>query len=281
MSVAKSFLVFAILTASAAHSENLSGSKHFSELLFESTYVVGGTHGGFGTAFCVLCSNAHRTYLLTARHVLDSLNGDTLIIYFRKKSLDGSFQILPTRQAIRANGKALYATHPNMAVDLAALAVILPKDSVFLSQFDPLPRELIATDEDIRKYWIHPGDEVFFLGYPLGEASPTGLFPILRTGFVASYPILPLARTPVIYLDGRVFEGNSGGPVYFEYTASSWNERYLNQNGKILGVVSGYQWSEAVRKIDVDTTKRKHDLQLGAFVNSGLISELLDSLCGN
>ncbi len=105
-----------------------------------------------------------------------------------------------------------------------------------------------------------------------------GLFPILRSGFLASYPILPARQNPVIYIDGPIFEGNSGGPIFYETIASSWNNRAVNQSGKIIGLISIYKSKPAIRKIDQDTIPREHDLFIGGFVNSCLILELFESV---
>ncbi len=258
-----------------------SNGKHFSEALFEATFIIEGHKGGLATGFFIACSSRNWVALVTARHVLDSINGDSVWIYYRKQLTNDRYQLIKHSVAIRDSGQTFYAVHPDKSIDVAALRIgpnDIPSDSSFQNQFRPFDRSLLATNDDIEKYWIHPGDKLFYLGYPLGKMSPTGAFSILRSGYVASYPITPLSRNPYIYLDGPVFEGNSGGPVYFEYLASSWNTRALNQKGKIMGVISRYKFAETVRKIDPDTIPRRHDIQVGVFVNSYFVLELLDSL---
>jgi hypothetical protein len=50
--------------------------------------------------------------------------------------------------------------------------------------------EWLADDNALRSHGLHPGDEV---GCPMeAESRPSG-FPILRTGKIASYPLLPTA----------------------------------------------------------------------------------------
>jgi hypothetical protein len=260
---------------SHCHCEDLEGRKHFSEALFEATFVVGGALGGYGTGFAISC-DTNGAFLVTARHVFDSIKGDTAIIYYRIRLTYGSYSVKPHKIAIRHNGRNLYCVHPDSLVDVAAIQLTVPRDSLLMQQLLPFHRSLLATEDDMKKYWVHPGDEVFFLGYPLGITSPTGLFPILRSGFIASYPFIPLLKNPFVYLDGPVFEGNSGGPVYFELTASSWNGRAVNQNGLILGLVSFTVNPEAAMKID--TVKKQRDVQIAGFVNSAYILQVLDSL---
>lgn len=77
-----------------------------------------------------------------------------------------------------------------------------------------LPINLLGDDEALTKFEIHPGDELLCLGFPLFVSSDFG-FPILRSGKIASYPIIPTPIIKHILFDFHVFEGNSGGPVYF------------------------------------------------------------------
>jgi hypothetical protein len=269
-------VVFWAVTSKA---ENAEGTKHFSESLFEATLLVLGDDGSMGAGFLVGCTETRETYLVTARHVLDGIKSDTAAIIFRKRLPNGKFEIFPSRIAIRNGGRPLYRSYPDAAVDLAVIRPKLnPPDSIVRSQLMIFSREDLATEYDFRNMWIHPGDEVFFLGFPLGQTSPDGWFPILRSGYLSSYPITPAMQHPFLYLDGPVFEGNSGGPVYFEATPSLWGGRYLNQTGKILGVISFYKAIEARREMDTDTIPRKHDIQVGGFVNSTFILSLLDSL---
>ena len=270
-------LVAALMSLiSLAEGEDLEGRKHFSERLFEATFAIQADTCCLGTGFCIGCQSNRRVLFLTARHVLDSLPGDTATIIYRKRLSDTTWQAFGFRQCIRRHGKPLYAVHPDSHVDIAAFWIEDPGDSLFLKQFAPFDRGVLAKDEDIRKYWLHPGDELFFIGYPVGTASPQGVFPILRSGFVSSYPLLPLRKNPFIYLDGSVFDGNSGGPVYFEYHASSWNKRSVNQKGMIIGLISHALSPEVPLKID--PVKKKRDIRIGGFVNSEFILELLDSL---
>jgi hypothetical protein len=73
---------------------------------------------------------------------------------------------------------------------------------------------VLADDALFSRFELHPGDELLCLGFPLFISSASG-FPILRSGKIASYPILPTTVNKVIYYDFNVFDGNSGGPVYF------------------------------------------------------------------
>jgi hypothetical protein len=94
---------------------------------------------------------------------------------------------------------------------VAALYASLP-DEFKPSSF--IPTGLLIGDKDLSALEIHPGDELNVLGYPLGYGN-VGDFPVLRSGKIASYPLVPTGENPFFLLDFRVFQGNSGGPVYF------------------------------------------------------------------
>jgi S1-C subfamily serine protease len=72
----------------------------------------------------------------------------------------------------------------------------------------------LIDDQKLSEFEIHPGDELNVLGYPLGFGN-VGDFPVLRSGKIASYPLVPTSENPFFLPDFRVFQGNSGGPVYF------------------------------------------------------------------
>jgi len=97
---------------------------------------------------------------------------------------------------------------------------------------------LFATDELLSKYEVGIGEEVLAAGYPLGAEGPTG-FPILRSGRIASLPLMPVATTTQILIDYNVWPGNSGGPVYLCERARWLNgPKTFSSVNIIMGLVS-------------------------------------------
>src|SRR5437667_3562952 len=80
----------------------------------------------------------------------------------------------------------------------------------------------VADDDMLSEFEVNPGEELICLGYPFGAESNTGGFPILRSGRIPSYPLLPTESTKALLFDFPIFPGNSGGPVYL----SSNNRTY-------------------------------------------------------
>jgi hypothetical protein len=92
---------------------------------------------------------------------------------------------------VRKGGKNLWSNHPE--VDLAAMFVSLPRGVIATV----LPSSFILADEKIKEYELGPGTELLCLGYPLGVESNDFGFAILRSGKIASYPLLPQRRHEV------------------------------------------------------------------------------------
>jgi hypothetical protein len=188
-------------------------------LLMHSTFRISGPSkettdpGTSGTAFILgIPSKANpqlaHMVMITAAHVLNGIDGSTAIMRVRRREADGTYEAYDIPVPIRKNQRPLYVQHP--VADVAAMYVRLPLD---------VPITLISiaalSDDDLLKTLnIHPGDEVFSLGFPLSATGPGG-FPILRSAHIASYPLTPMKTVKYIDLDMYVLRGNSGGPVYF------------------------------------------------------------------
>lgn len=145
-------------------------------------------------------------------------------LVMRQKTPEGTWREAPVPIPIRSNGRPLWVQHPQ--ADVAAMYVALPTDMAP----ELISTALLATDETLTKFEIHPGDELNCLGYPLGFENPGG-FAVLRSGKIASYPLVPSKQNPFFLLDFRVFKGNSGGPVYFVQS-----NRFYG-GGTVIGII--------------------------------------------
>jgi hypothetical protein len=194
-------------------------------VLMESTFRLQGPdkaikgNTSFGTAFLIgkplpPPSTAAYYVLVTAAHVLDDIDGDTAQLGIPTKATDGSFGVVWRNIAIRDKGKDLFVKHKDYATDSRADAAALYVDMPDERKVPILSMDSLATDRTFEDFEIHPGDELFCLGFPLYVGTDSG-FPILRSGTIASYPLTPTTTYKNFYFDITVFNGNSGGPVYF------------------------------------------------------------------
>jgi Trypsin-like peptidase domain len=189
-------------------------------VMMESTFMIQGQNlqvPVLGTVFIVArpipnsTPQVGRMVMVTAAHVLEQMQGDMAILQLRRKvdEKTNSWIRVPYPLQIRANGQPLWKKHPD--ADVAVMYISIPSATV-VRNITPL---MLADDSMLTEYDVKPGDELRCLGYPLGVVSNEAGFPVLRSGRIASYPLLPTDKTKTFLLDFRVFKGNSGGPVYF------------------------------------------------------------------
>jgi len=170
----------------------------------------------------------------------------------------------------------LWIRHPS--ADIAAMYIGLP-DDVFQSI---LPTTLLADDQVLKQYGLHPGDELNCLGYPLGaEGNPVG-FPVLRSGKIASYPLLPTKETASFLMDFQVFGGNSGGPVYLAQTGGT---RLIDGTTRlgvtfqvIIGLVSEEIMLTQQQRGLYEKSERQYPLKLAKVVHASLIRDTIELL---
>jgi hypothetical protein len=268
------FLVGAMLVMIAASETNAAEPRlEINTDLMETTFRMTGPTSTpneitGGTVFILgkPIKDGSRAYfvMITAAHVFEGIKGDTGTIMFRFKREDGTYAVAPYEIPLRDKGKPLYVKHPE--VDVAALYVKMP--TAFKAML--LPFALLATDELLRKYELHPGDELFCLGYPLLTSADHG-FPILRSGKIASYPLVPAKQHKNWLFDFRVFKGNSGGPVYFV----DRNRMYGNSThlGETIQMMVGLVTSQLSAPLVNNT-----ELQLGVIIPAEFITETLNML---
>jgi len=245
-------------------------------VLMHSTFKIQG-EDSIGTAFILgkpLRNESRRAHyvLITAGHVLEKMKGNSAILFLRKKR-GNSFEKISHLLPIRKGNKNLWVKHPD--VDVAAMYVNLPVDI----DIALLLTDMLADDDIFEKQKIHPGDELFCLGYPLSlEANPAG-FPILRSGKIASYPIIPAKETKSFLFDFEVFPGNSGGPVYFVQSGRTIGRRMIVATVQfIAGLV--IQESIATEKIKSLYGEQyiKHPLALAKVIHALFIKETINLL---
>jgi hypothetical protein len=187
-----------------------------------------------GTAFLVSAPTPDgrpRTVLVTAGHLFDRMPKPEARIGWRLGSSVGDWRYAPGPLAIRMqgpqsldagesatqassppvsmnDGRPLWVRHPSQ--DIAAIAIQAPPEFVKAA----IPVAWLADERTFTAHNVRPGDEMMALGFPRGLSSNRAGFPILRWGRVASYPLTPVSSFPTFLLDFRVFDGNSGGPVF-------------------------------------------------------------------
>lgn len=264
----------------------LAQTKDLNTLLMHSTVRIQGPASApgknaegsvFFLSFPISGStNWNWNIMVTAAHVLDDIVGDTALLFLHKPINDG-FQKITNSIAIRKDGKALWYKHPQ--ADVAVMIAPLAKDYLGLVKF--VPASFLADDSTWEARFIHPGDVVNCLGFPLGLESSAAGFPILRSGPIASFPLLPSKSIKTFQLDLRVFGGNSGGPVYFQFFGRrpflDFQSPQVDCSG-ILGVM--IQDVSYVQSTDgyFGSTSRRDPLGISIVVHATFVKEAIESL---
>ena len=213
--------------------------------------------------------------LITAHHVLQDVQGDHAVLVLRRliDREKQEYQRIEVPVEIRKNGTALWSKHPD--VDLAAMFVSLPSGAAPTV----IPISLLFTDEKIKKFDISPGTELFCLGYPFGaEATPLG-FAILRSGKIASYPLLPTTVTKTFLFDFTVFRGNSGGPVYlYEKNPIYGGSTHIGTIQGVMGIITAER--NIKQRIEQLYEKRETitPLALGEVIHASFIKDLVSRM---
>lgn len=257
---------------------NLASAADLNIIMMEATCKIVG-NGSIGTGFVIGKpdpDNPPRAFytLITADHVLRAVQGDTVVLVFRKKQEDGSWIRTEIPVKIRENDKPLWKKHPE--VDVAAIFVRLPKNVI--NQF--VSTDLLIDDKKLLEYEISPGAELLCLGYPFGAEANAEGFPILRSGRIASYPITPTKKYKTFLFDFTVFRGNSGGPVYFVLNDPTYGgtRRIGVTIYGILGIVVKEQnITEKIQEL-YEKKEKVTPLQLGEVIHANFIKELVESM---
>jgi hypothetical protein len=208
--------------------------------MMKATVRVGGPNSrgtGFVLKLVLSDSPAISSWLLvTARHVLDSITGDYATVYLHTQLPDSTYIQEPLYVRIRNGASRRYLCHPDDSVDVAILPLDIPSKSAWEGLYD----DWLLGDSAFDALALHPGDEVFSLGYPRWVGSPGG-FAILRAARISSYPLVPIRKAKRFYLDMQVYKGCSGGPVYMQRIGgtdgSAWDME--REYTGIIGLISG------------------------------------------
>ncbi|HEX2749444.1 MAG TPA: serine protease [Verrucomicrobiales bacterium] len=212
-----------------------------------STYPVG-TRKAAGTGIAVFMSD-RGTAVVTSAHVLETARQGPVFIAVRMAGTEGG-----TRTAIvgyyppRAGG-SYYVRHPRH--DVAAFALPLPEG--------PVSMNTCLDYKGIGNQPLHAGDQVFFAGYPDVMPYLKGVFPVLRKGTIATYPVGTPEMNDMFCIDAGVYPGDSGSPVF---TASGGSRR-----PRLAGMI--------LKRV----TRDPHDnSNIAVAVSAGAIRETLDML---
>ena len=253
------------------------GIADINERMMQSTFLVTDeARHGCGTGFVIekRQTNGIGHVFVTAEHVLASLSGETAVILLRVSTGPDKWVAAPCTNRIRQGTNTLYTKHPTM--DVAAFYLAIPENCQKLQ----MPEDWLLTEEVIRGIKIGPGTELLNLGYPFCQTSQGENFPLLRSGRIASYPILPVAERSSFELAITVFGGNSGGPVYlsnYEEPGAQFTVP-LRRHFGVVGMLTTSRVTTFTSQSLDETVIKQINLGFAGVIHAQFIKETIDLL---
>lgn len=84
---------------------------------------------------------------------------------------------------------------------------------------------------------IVEGDEIFFVGFPLEEGQGDRNYPLVRHGIISQCQPYMRKQSELIFIDGAIWPGNSGGPVVTKPAAMALKNTSQYKCSSLLGMV--------------------------------------------
>lgn len=224
------------------------------ETMILSTYPLASSKA-FGTGFLVAMKDDSAPggvvpVMVTSTHLVRSAGRGAIYMPLRGLDAAGNLSIGLLEVVPRQKGVPFYVRHPRL--DVAAFRVRFPAGFHAPLLLTLLEERNLESGGDPRA-----GEEVAFVGFPEGQSTSLGMFPVLRAGRIASLD-QNLFGLRTFLINGDVYPGDSGGPVF-----------RLSKNGgpKVVGMV--------VERLSIE---RRQRFPLALAVDASAIRETLQLL---
>jgi hypothetical protein len=172
--------------------------------------------------------------------------------------------------------------HPSENVDIAVIPLGPGWGTLTQHCFTrALPMSLLATD--VAGFDSDAIEEITFVGYPSGLRDPKHFTPIARRGITATPLDMDMGGEPVFWIDGSVFGGSSGSPV-FMLKEGMYRVRDGMQFGTrfaVVGIVAATMTRQSEFPLHVASAphiKIAQELNLGVAFNAQAIREAIAAL---
>jgi len=206
--------------------------------------------------------------LATAKHVVvDEEGNERKDVYVAHNLKKGGIGIAPLPELKKFAAGVRWHFHSNPGVDLAVIPFPYNRDE----------DDLLRCGQDLFENFenVVEGDEVFFLGFPLGIRLESKVTPLVRGGIVS------LKREDSTFLiDASVSVGNSGSPVFLKPSIYDFKTGALGslRPPKFVGIISNY-----LSYVDVAVSVQTRRPRVTFEENSGLATvfsaDLINAIC--
>jgi hypothetical protein len=224
-----------------------------------------------GTATAFVVTHQGRNYLVTNWHVVTGRNPITGAVLHPNGGVPDQLSVL--HHTARKPGHWVYRNHPlyddqgdplwlehpihGRTVDVVALPLgpIYGVRYFMYSVADPGPRIVFA-----------PSNSVSIVGFPFALDGLAGLG-VWVQGTVATEPDMDYDDLPLLLVDGRTREGQSGSPVILYRT-----DGYMTEGGTMIN-----NWVPAIRLIGVYSGRINRESDLGLVWKLSALREIIEA----
>lgn len=223
-------------------------------------------------------------WLITNKHVLfvKDEHGkeqipDTFTFHLRK--INGTniewFPVVLTKSELKKRAKI----HTNDIVDIAAIEILDLVTDLIKDKKNNLTQWTAVSEENLpgqNKIDIEVSDETISIGYPKGFYDTLNLFPIIKSGIIASRWGGNFNGNPYFLIDSKLFPGSSGSLVISKPTNQILhNGQFFTSKDKqfaFLGIFSGEPFRQSLPlEFDDMTIIRKEGFNVGIVWYSHLV----------
>lgn len=231
-----------------------------------------------------------KLWLVTNRHVLFSKdrNGKEQIpdnFTFHLRKVNGNriewFPIVLTGNDLRKRAKV----HTNKTIDIGTIEILDLVTDLIKDPNNKLVQWSAVTEENLpgeNKIDVEVSDEAITIGYPKGFYDQVNLFPIVKSGIIASRWNAHFNGNPYFLIDVKLFPGSSGSLVITRPINQILHEGKMftskDKQFAFLGVYSGEPFRQnAPIEFDDVTIIRKDGFNIGIVWYSYLVIEIVNS----
>lgn len=180
------------------------------ETVMLSTYPLA-SEKAFGTGFLVAMKDDRAPggvvpVMVTSTHLVRTAGRGAIYMPLRGFDSLGNLTVAILEVVPGQKGVPFYVRHPRL--DVAAFRVRFPAGLQA-----PLLLTLLEETNLEGKGDPRAGEDVAFVGFPEGQSTSLGMFPVLRAGKIASLD-QSLFGLRNFLINGDVYPGDSGGPVF-------------------------------------------------------------------
>lgn len=227
-------------------------------------------------------------WLVTNRHVLIPMNGDNEIlpsnVTFHLRRLDAAGVLAWDPVTLSSEQLSTLAKfHPDSSIDVAMLDISelvkgrITGNEKYLAPYC-LSADNFAGKNNIE---VEASSDVLIVGYPKGFYDDVNLFPIVKSGIIASRWGVGFKGHPYFLIDAKLFPGSSGSVVLskpVDFVIKDGHLMYSKEKQfAFLGVYSGDPLvTENPVEIGDLIITRKYGFDLGGVWYAELVEDLLD-----